>query len=83
MAIFSGKIIEAYYTNADNTCIEVLYKEGEKAICYYIEPDMLNPNFKALIEEYPMAKIAESTVQRNKNTFNKQRQVPDKTGCET
>tara|TARA_R110001592_G_scaffold361778_2_gene673650 strand:+ start:279 stop:755 length:477 start_codon:yes stop_codon:yes gene_type:complete len=75
MAIFSGKIIEAYYTNADNTCIEVLYKEGEKAICYYIEPDMLNPNFKALIEEYPMAKIAESTVQRNKNTFNKLNQI--------
>ena len=78
MAIFSGKIIEAYYTNANNTCVEVLYKEGEKAICYYMEPDMLNPNFKALIKEYPMDKIKESTAQRNKNTVNQLEEIVNK-----
>ena len=30
MAIFSGKVIEAYYTNSDSDTIEVIYKEGEK-----------------------------------------------------
>jgi len=77
MAIFSGKVIEAYYTNAENTCIEVLYREGEKAICYYIEPDMTDKNFMALIEEYPMDKISESTVQRNLSALRKLNSVVD------
>tara|TARA_B100000780_G_scaffold166059_1_gene116176 strand:+ start:2418 stop:2735 length:318 start_codon:yes stop_codon:yes gene_type:complete len=78
MAIFTGKVIEAYYTNADRSCIEVLYKEGKKAIAYYMEPDMLNPNFKALIKEYPMDKIKESTAQRNKNTVNQLEEIVNK-----
>ena len=28
MAIFSGKIIEAYYANPDNNTVEVIYREG-------------------------------------------------------
>ena len=52
MAIFSGKIIEAYYTDANNTTVEVIYKEGEKAINHYLSTDMSHPDFKDLIKEY-------------------------------
>ena len=37
MAVFSGKIIEAYYTNKEKTSIEVIYKDGEKAINHYLK----------------------------------------------
>ena len=36
MAIFSGKIIEAYYANSENDTVEVIYKDGEKAINHYL-----------------------------------------------
>ena len=31
MAIFSGKIIEAYFANSENDTIEVIYNDGDKA----------------------------------------------------
>lgn len=69
MAIFSGKIIEAYYTDANNTTIEVIYKEGEKAINHYLSTDMSHPDFKDLIKEYPVTKIADTTISRNKEAY--------------
>lgn len=71
MAIFSGKIIEAYYTNADNSCCEVIYKEGEKAVAYYLEPDFTNNDFKALVDEYGLDQLQKSTVERVRNTNKK------------
>lgn len=69
MAIFSGKIIEAYYTDANNTTIEVIYKEGEKAVNHYLSTDMSHPDFKDLIKEYPVTKIADTTISRNKEAY--------------
>jgi hypothetical protein len=69
MAIFSGKIIEAYYTDANNTTVEVIYKEGEKAINHYLSTDMSHPDFKDLIREYPVTKIADTTISRNKEAY--------------
>ena len=69
MAIFSGKIIEAYYTDANNTTVEVIYKEGEKAINHYLSTDMSHPDFKDLIKEYPATKIADTTISRNKEAY--------------
>lgn len=69
MAIFSGKIIEAYYTDANNTTVEVIYKEGEKAINHYLSTDMSHPDFKDLIKEYPVTKIADTTISRNKEAY--------------
>ena len=69
MAIFSGKIIEAYYIDANNTTIEVIYKEGEKAINHYLSTDMSHPDFKDLIKEYPVTKIADTTISRNKEAY--------------
>lgn len=77
MAIFTGNIIEAYYTNPDNTAVEVIYREGKRAINHYINVDMSHPDFKDLVSEYPLAKIADSTVQRNKNALKQLNSVVD------
>ena len=69
MAIFTGKIIEAYYSNADNTTIEIIYKEKEQAVNHYMAVDPSHPDFKDLVNEYSLAKIADSTVQRNLNVL--------------
>tara|TARA_B100000927_G_scaffold179270_1_gene144383 strand:+ start:51 stop:527 length:477 start_codon:yes stop_codon:yes gene_type:complete len=67
MAIFSGKIIEAYYANSENDTVEVIYKDGEKAINHYLKVDFNNQDFKDLIEEYDTDRIAGSTIARNRN----------------
>src|SRR5210317_2200982 len=67
MAIFSGNIIEAYYANSDNDTIEVIYKQGEKAINHFLRVDYNNQDFKDLIKEYDTDKIAGSTIARNRN----------------
>ena len=67
MAIFSGNIIEAYYANEKNDTVEVIYKQGEKAINHYLKVDYKNQDFKDLIEEYDTDKIAASTIARNRN----------------
>ena len=67
MAIFSGNIIEAYYANEKNDTVEVIYKQGEKAINHYLKVDFNNQDFKDLIAEYDTDKIAGSTIARNRN----------------
>lgn len=67
MAIFSGNIIEAYYANAENDAVEVIYKQGNKAINHYLKVDFNNQDFKDLIAEYDTDKIAGSTIARNRN----------------
>ena len=66
MAIFSGNIIEAYYANENNDTVEVIYKQGEKAINHYLKVDYKDKDFKDLIEEYDTDKIAASTIARNR-----------------
>ena len=67
MAIFSGNIIEAYYANSENNTIEVIYKQGEKAINHFLKVDYNDQDFKDLIAEYDTDKIAGSTIARNRN----------------
>lgn len=64
MAIFSGKIIEAYYTNQEKTTIDVIYKEDQKAINHYLKFDPTHPDFQDLIKEYNLEKILETTTKR-------------------
>ena len=64
MAIFSNKIIEAYYVNAEKTAIEIIYKDGEKAISHYLSFDPNHPDFKDLIKEYSLENILETTTKR-------------------
>jgi len=66
MAIFTGKIIEAYFTNSENDTVEVIYKDGAKAVNHYLKVDFTDDDFKDLISEYDTDKIAEATIQRNR-----------------
>ena len=66
MAIFSGKIIEAYFANSENDAVEVIYEQGKRAINHYLPVDYNNQDFKDLVEEYSTDKIAEATMARNK-----------------
>lgn len=66
MAIFSGKIIEAYFTNSENNTVEVIYEDGMRAINHYLPVDYNNEDFKDLISEYNADKIAEATIARNR-----------------
>ena len=66
MAIFSGKIIEAYYTNSENDTVEVIYKENDKAVVFYVPVDHENQLYKDLIKEYDSELISQSTLNRNK-----------------
>lgn len=75
MAIFTGKIIEAYYSDPNNTAVEVIYQDGKKAINHYLPTDMSHPDFKDLIKEYSISKIEESTVARNKQIVNQLNRV--------
>ena len=46
MAIFSGKIIEAYFANSENNTVEVIYEDGKRAINHYLPVDYNNQDFK-------------------------------------
>jgi len=52
MAIFSGKIIEAYYSNSENDTVEVIYKQGDKAINHYLKVDFKDQDFNDLIKNW-------------------------------
>ena len=67
MAIFTGKIIEAYFANSENSAVEVIYNDGDKAINHYLTVDYTSQDFKDLIAEYDTDKIGEATIARNRN----------------
>jgi len=66
MAIFSGKIIEASYTNEEKDTVEIVYKEGEKAVVYYIQINHNHPDTIDLIKEYSLDKVQETTTAKIK-----------------
>ncbi len=66
MAIFSGKIIEAYYANSENDTVEVIYRENDKAVVFYVPVDHENQLYKDLVKEYDSELISQSTLNRNK-----------------
>ena len=59
MAIFSGKIIEASYTNEAKDTVEIVYKEGTKAVVYYLQINHSHPDTIDLIKEYSLDKSKE------------------------
>lgn len=70
MAIFSGKIIEAYYTDQQKSTIEVIYKEGEKAFSHYLKHDNSHPDFIDLVKEYDIEALTTTTIKRLNNYRN-------------
>jgi len=71
MAIFSGKIIEAYYTDQQKSTIEVIYKDGEKAFSHYLKHDNSHPDFVDLIKEYDIEALTTTSINRL-NKYRKQ-----------
>lgn len=64
MAIFTDKIQSAHFINADNTVIEILYKENDNEdsfISYIIEVDYTNQDFIDLTNEYNLEQIEKET----------------------
>ena len=66
MAIFSGKIIEASYTNEAKDTVEIVYKEGKKEVVYYLQINHSHPDTIDLIKEYSLDKVQETTTAKIK-----------------
>ena len=70
---FCGRIIEAYYTNANLDTVCVTYKEdgdltpdgNPRAYDYYMEVDESDPRFKALLKEVTYEELEKATGDRN------------------
>lgn len=61
MAVFSGKITKAFFTNPNHDTIQIVYKEGKNIVDYYLSVDYDHPDFKDLLEEYPISEIEKIT----------------------
>jgi hypothetical protein len=62
MAVFSGKITKAFFTNPSHDTIQVIYKDGKKNIDHYIGVDYDHPDFRDLIKEYSIGRIEKATL---------------------
>jgi len=76
-AIFKGKIIEAYYTDPENSTVEVIYMDGKRAINHYMAADMAHPDFQDLVQEYGLERLEESTIAKNKAALGQLSRVVD------
>ena len=72
MALFSGKIVDAYYSDPDLKFIEVLYeadeqqkKGGVDLLSHALTVDEKDDQFKDLLKEWSLDQIDESTKARN------------------
>ena len=72
MALFSGKIVDAYYSDPDLKFIEVLYeadeqqkKAGVDLLSHALTVDEKDDQFKDLLKEWSLDQIDESTKARN------------------
>ena len=65
---FSGKIVEAYYSNPELDTVAVLWSDGERNREYYINVDENDHQFQALLKEWSYESLDEATRKRNENT---------------
>jgi len=68
---FCGRIVEAYYNNAELNSVEILWSDGDKNRSYHLAVDEHDAQFQALLSEYSYENLDESTRARNES----QRQV--------
>ena len=80
---FSGRIIEAYYTNPNLDTVCVTYREEEeltpdgepRAYDYYMEVDESDPRFQALLKEVSYEDLEKTTGDRNEAYHEQFRQI--------
>ena len=67
---FSGRIDDAYFTEATNSNIEIVYRgDDDELHIYGVEVDFDNPDFQALLQEVSVRQIEENTERRNLSTI--------------
>ena len=62
---FCGRIVEAYYTNAEQDSVSILWTDGEKNRDYHLKVDEEDDQFKALLAEFSYESIDECTLRKN------------------
>ena len=62
---FCGRIVEAYYTNAEQDTVAIMWSDGEKNREYHLKVDEEDDQFKALLAEYSYESLDESTLAKN------------------
>jgi hypothetical protein len=62
---FCGRIVEAYYTNAEQDSVSILWTDGEKNRDYHLKVDEEDDQFKALLDEFSYESIDECTLRKN------------------
>jgi len=80
---FSGRIIEAYYTNPNLDTVCVTYREDDeltpdgepRAYDYYMDVDESDPRFKALLKEVSYEDLEKTTGDRNEAYHEQFRQI--------
>ena len=63
--VFCGRIVEAYYNNAELDSVEIMWSDGEKNRSYHMTVDEHDAQFQALLSEYSYESLDESTRMRN------------------
>ena len=63
--VFCGRIAEAYYTNAEQDTVSIMWSDGEKNREYHLKVDEEDDQFKALLSEYSYESLDESTLAKN------------------
>ena len=63
--VFCGRIVEAYYTNAEQDSVSILWTDGEKNRDYHLKVDEEDDQFKALLAEFSYESIDECTLRKN------------------
>ena len=63
--VFCGRIVEAYYTNAEQDSVSILWSDGEKNRDYHLKVDEEDDQFKALLAEFSYESIDECTLRKN------------------
>ena len=65
---FSGRIVEAYYSNPELNTVAVMWSDGDKNREYYINVDEEDDQFQALLKEWSYESLDECTRNRNEAT---------------
>ena len=69
MAVFSGKITKAFFTNPNHDTIQIIYVDGKNIIDYYLSVDYDHPDFKDLLKEYPISEIEKLLEPTQNNNY--------------
>ena len=75
MAVFSGRIVDAYYSNPELTTVELLYEaddtqreKGMEVVAHHLVVNEEDSQFQDLLKEWSYEQIDEATKARNEAT---------------